>query len=434
MRKKGFLYQVTLLFMLPVFVLSACSSPQAAPGSIQQEATSENIVPISTTIPSASTTIPSTPTMLPPTATALIPTATAAPTATSTPSGEGELTVLAALYQVERGFLPWVEDFTEKTGCKVALEDFVSYGAAQTLIQSGRIDIVIAGLSSGQLMADDLVEEINIEQVPSWNSIDPLLRTASWNSVDGKFYGVPYLWVPNVLMYNTEVFPTPPTSWDVVFEEQIFPDGRTNRQRVLAPRQASYIADAAMYLMYTNPILEITNPIELSEEQFSSSMELLRQQQQILSAYWDLAGPMEDFTDQGYVVSVANPRLVRQMIETGNPISSTIPQEGATALTFTNMLAKDLPHPVCAYQWLEYSIDAKVQGDTSAHFGSNPSVPAACEETGIALSSEDCKRNGVNRINEFHFLQTPRSECENGQKTCVPVERWAAAFSELVNP
>jgi putative spermidine/putrescine transport system substrate-binding protein len=42
--------------------------------------------------------------------------------------------------------------------------------------------------------------------------------------VDGVHYGVPYMWGPNVLMYSTEVFgDTPPTSWNVVFEEMTCP-------------------------------------------------------------------------------------------------------------------------------------------------------------------------------------------------------------------
>jgi hypothetical protein len=36
MANKGFIYQVRLLFMLLVLVLPACSSPQAASGSIQR--------------------------------------------------------------------------------------------------------------------------------------------------------------------------------------------------------------------------------------------------------------------------------------------------------------------------------------------------------------------------------------------------------------
>ena len=55
------------------------------------------------------------------------------------------------------------------------------------------------------------------------DTVDERLQNAPWHTVDGKHYGVPYQWGPNVLMYNTEVFPEAPTSWDVTFEEMTFP-------------------------------------------------------------------------------------------------------------------------------------------------------------------------------------------------------------------
>ena len=36
--------------------------------------------------------------------------------------------------------------------------------------------------------------------------------------VDGNVYGVPWMYGPNFLMYNTEDVTPAPTSWDVVFE------------------------------------------------------------------------------------------------------------------------------------------------------------------------------------------------------------------------
>ena len=66
--------------------------------------------------------------------------------------------------------------------------------------------------------------------------------------MDGKHYGVPYQWGPNVLMYNTKMFKKPPTSWSVVFEEQKLPDGKSNKGRVQAYDGPIYIADAALYL------------------------------------------------------------------------------------------------------------------------------------------------------------------------------------------
>jgi putative spermidine/putrescine transport system substrate-binding protein len=51
--------------------------------------------------------------------------------------------------------------------------------------------------------------------IPSWSTVDERLQSAPWHTVDGVHFGVPYMWGPNVLMYNTEVpFPKPPTSWE----------------------------------------------------------------------------------------------------------------------------------------------------------------------------------------------------------------------------
>ena len=63
-------------------------------------------------------------------------------------------------------------------------------------------------------------------------------------------------------MYNTDVFgDTPPTSWSVVFEEQMLPDGKSNKGRVQAYDGPIHIADAALYLMTHKPELGITSPM-----------------------------------------------------------------------------------------------------------------------------------------------------------------------------
>ena len=77
-----------------------------------------------------------------------------------------------------------------------------------------------------RLVAGDRVQPINTDLIPSWSTVDDRLKDAPWHTVDGVHYGVPYMWGPNVLMYNTEVFKdAPPTSWNVVFEEMTLPDG-----------------------------------------------------------------------------------------------------------------------------------------------------------------------------------------------------------------
>ena len=131
----------------------------------------------------------------------------------------------------------------------------------------GGFDLVTAsGDASLRLIAGKRVQPINTALIPSWSKIDPRLQDAGWHTVDGVHYGTPYLWGPNVLMYNTDVFKEAPASWNVVFEKMDLPDGKSNEGRVQAYDGPIHIADAAQYLMFHKPELKITSPYELNEE------------------------------------------------------------------------------------------------------------------------------------------------------------------------
>src|SRR4029079_2964008 len=124
------------------------------------------------------------------------------------------------------------------------------------------------GDASPRLVAGKRVQPINTDLIPSWKSVDDRLKDAPWFTVDKVHYGVPYQWGPNVLMYNTSVFKTAPTSWSVLFDAQKFPDGKQNKRRIQAYDGPIYIADAALYLMSKKPDLGIKDPYELNEAQY----------------------------------------------------------------------------------------------------------------------------------------------------------------------
>jgi len=107
------------------------------------------------------------------------------------------------------------------------------------------------------------------------------------------------------------------------------------------------------------------------------------------------------------------------------PIASTVPTEGATGWADTTMLATDAKHPNCAYRWMEWSLNAKVQGDLASWFGSVPAVPAACEGNAL-LGPEGCKTNGFDNFDRIWFWRTPEATCAQG--TCVPYSRWATDY------
>jgi putative spermidine/putrescine transport system substrate-binding protein len=345
---------------------------------------------------------------------------------------EGQVDVVAWAGYLERGETDknydWVTPFEKDTGCKVNVKVAGTSDEMVSLMTQGGYDLVTAsGDASLRLIRGGTVQPIDIARVPSYANVDDRLKEGAWHFVDGKHYGTPYQWGPNVLMYNTKAFKTAPNSWSVVFEEGKLADGKSNKGRTQAYEGAIYIADAALYLMAKKPELGIKDPYELNEQQYAAVLELLRKQHPLIQRYWhDANVQVQDFTNEGVVASSSWPFQVNTLVANKQPIASVIPDEGATGWADTTMLAANAKHPNCAYKWMEWSLNAKVQGDVASWFGSVPAVPAACKGNAL-LSDTGCAANGFDKFDKIHFWRTPEATCAT-QGTCVPYSRWATDF------
>ncbi len=352
--------------------------------------------------------------------------------------GEGEVAIVAWAGYIENGSTDpaydWVTQFEKDTGCAVTVKTAATSDEMVALMNEGGFDLVTAsGDASNRLIAGGTVQEVNIDLIPSYSTVDERLQNAPWHAVDGKHYGVPYQWGPNVLMYNTEVFgDKPPTSWDVVFEETDLPDGKSNKGRVQAYDGPIYVADAALYLMAHKPELGIKDPYALTRDQFNAALDLLRQQRTLVGRYWhDAFIQMDDFTNEGVAASSSWPFQVNFLQFSGVPVASVIPVEGATGWADTTMMHVNAPHPNCAYKWLEWSLNPKLQGDLAAWFGSVPAVPAACTGNEL-LTDAGCATNGFDNFDQVHFWQTPTTDCGDGRKECVPYHEWVTNYIAVI--
>jgi putative spermidine/putrescine transport system substrate-binding protein len=217
----------------------------------------------------------------------------------------------------------------------------------------------------------------------------------------------------------------------VVFEETTLADGNSNQGRIQAFDGPIYIADAALYLMAHNPELGITDPYELTRDQFNAALDLLRQQRELVGRYWhDAFIQMDDFTNEGVVASSSWPFQVNILQAGGAPIASVVPQEGATGWADTTMMHVEAPHPNCAYMWLNHSINPKLQGDLAAWFGSVPAVLDACTGNEL-LTDEGCAINGEGNFDQIHFWKTPVADCDT-QDECVPYHEWVTNYIAVI--
>lgn len=353
-------------------------------------------------------------------------------------AGEGQLNIVAWPGYIERGetvkSFDWVSGFEESTGCMVNVKTANTSDEMVALMNEGGFDLVTAsGDASLRMIAGKRVQPVNIDLVPSWSDVDDRLKQAPWHYVNNKNYGVPYMWGPNVLMYNTEVFgDSPPTSWSVVFNETTLPDGQTNKGRVQAYDGPIHVADAALYLMTHQPDLGIVSPYELNQDQYNAALDLLRGQRTLVSRYWhDAFIQIDDFKNEGMAASGSWPFQVNLLQGDKQPVASVIPEEGATGWADTTMMHVDAENPNCSYMWMEHTLSSNLMSDLSAWFGANPAVLASCTDGSGVQTAEGCTKNGLDDFDKIRFWQTPVSQCES-QGECVPYYRWVSDYIGVI--
>ncbi len=353
-------------------------------------------------------------------------------------AGEGQLNIVAWPGYIERGetveTFDWVTGFEEATGCMVNVKTANTSDEMVALMNEGGFDLVTAsGDASLRMVAGKRVQPINTSLIPSWDTVDDRLKEAPWHFVDGTHYGTPYMWGPNILMYNTEIFgDTPPTSWSVVFEETTLPDGQSNQGRVQAYDGPIHIADAALYLMTHKPELGITSPYELNQDQYDAALDLLRVQRTLVSRYWhDAFIQIDDFKNEGMAASGSWPFQRNLLQGEGEPIASVFPKEGVTGWADTTMMHIDSENPNCAYMWMEHTLSSNLMSDLSVWFGANPAVPAACTDGRGMQTADGCTANGFDNFEQVRFWTTPVTSCES-QGECVPYYRWVSDYIGVI--
>ena len=353
-------------------------------------------------------------------------------------AGEGEVSIVAWPGYIERGEtvaeFDWVTKFEEATGCAVNVKTANTSDEMVALMNEGGFDLVTAsGDASLRMIAGKRVQPINIDLIPSWSTIDDRLKEAPWHFVGGEHYGTPYMWGPNVLMYNTEVFgDAPPTSWNVVFEPMDLPDGQSNEGRVQAYDGPIHIADAALYLMTHQPELGITSPYKLNQDQYNAALDLLRTQRTLVSRYWhDAFIQIDDFKNEGMAASGSWPFQVNLLQGDNVPVASVIPEEGVTGWADTTMMHVDAANPNCAYMWMEHTLSSNLMSDLSVWFGANPAVLEACTDGRGMQTAEGCTTNGLDDFEKIRFWTTPVTQCES-QGECVPYYRWVSDYIGVI--
>ena len=346
---------------------------------------------------------------------------------------EGQVNILAWPGYAEDGSTDknydWVTPFEEATGCQANVKYFATSDEAVQLMKSGEYDVVSAsGDASLRLIAAGDVAPVNTDLVPNYADVWDFLKDRDWNSVDGQMYGIPHGYGANLLMWNTEVVTEAPTSWGVVFDENSPYAGK-----VTAYDSPIYIADAALYLMKTQPDLGIKDPYALDEDQLAAAVDLLKKQKTIVGEYWsDYTKEVSAFKSGDSVLGTTWQIIANLAQGEKAPVEVTLPEEGATGWSDTWMISSKAANPNCAYAWMNHIISPEANASVAEWFGEAPANGKACD-----LASEgfcDTFHAGDEAYAEqIYYWNTPIAECLDGRTDvkCTTYSDWTQAWTEI---
>lgn len=346
---------------------------------------------------------------------------------------EGKVSILAWPGYVEDGTndpkVDWVSAFEKKTGCEVTSKAYGTSDEALNLAKTGDYDVIAAsGDLSLRLIASDEAQAINTDLVPNYENVYDFLKDTEWNSVDGKNYGVPHGYGANLLMFDKNKV-SDPSTWGAVFDEA---ELKKNKGKVTAYDSPIYIADAALYLMKTQPDLGITNPYALDEDQLAAAVDLLKVQRQYVGEYWsDYLKEIQAFETGDSVVGTTW-QVIKNNIK-NKDVDVTLPQEGATAWNDTWMLSSQAKSPNCAYAWMDYILSPEANAQATEYFGEAPNSPQACEKTTDPKHCETFHAGDEEYAKQLWFWRTPVKECLDGRTDveCTDYAQWTQAWTEI---
>ena len=165
-------------------------------------------------------------------------------------------------------------------------------------------------------------------------------------------------------------------------------------------------------------------------------MSLLRQQGLLVDRYWTYASDeIQDFRNGDAVVGSAWPYQRTVLSAAGIPAGEAAPREGMTGLLDSWMIGARARHPACAYRWLRYASQPRLQAELALGFGETPVSSKACpfmnriRNGSCAAFHADASRSYLQAI---RFWKTPLRSCGYGRRhDCADDAAWRRAWAQI---
>jgi spermidine/putrescine-binding protein len=221
---------------------------------------------------------------------------------------------------------------------------------------------------------------LDLSKFPSYSQLSPKLRNSSLAKANGQVYGVPFMWGPNPLLYDTTAIDQEPDSWAALWEPRL-------KNKVAVWDDLSTIYMAAQVLGYDEP--DPSQLYNLSDTQLEAVKKKLIELKPNIRKMWSTGGELTNlFQNHEVAIAMGWPLMTNQLRKLGLPIKELIPKENTTGWIDHLMITTASQQKELAAQFLEYMIEAETQKEVTDVTGYSPANPQSTR-----LMSESEKKN-----------------------------------------
>ena len=212
-------------------------------------------------------------------------------------------------------------------------------------------DMVSASSDLPQRLYDaGLLMEVDAGKLTNYPDLYEQFQRPPYITFDDKLYGVNFAWGPTILLYNTEVIPEAPSSWNALLDEQY--SGKISTW--------NYPLQIAQYALLLDPKPE--DPFLLDDEQLAQVKDILVRQRPLVRKYWDLGGEVAElFLNGEVVIGDGWSWITLQIQDSEGTVAEATPEEGVTGWSDSWCISNKAPNPDLALKWADYMIGPEGQ-------------------------------------------------------------------------
>jgi spermidine/putrescine transport system substrate-binding protein len=277
----------------------------------------------------------------------------------------------------------FVRAFEESHHCKVVASYMGSSDELVAKLRGGsasNYDVISPSSDvAASIAGTALAAPLDLSKLASYTQLSSKLRDLPLVKANGQIYGVPFMWGPNPLLYDTTVFSQPPDSWAIFWDPKF-------RGKISVWDDLSTVYMAAQILGYDKP--DPGHLYNLSDDELAAVKKKLIELKPNIRKMWSTGGELTNlFQNHEVVLAMGWPLNTNDLRKLNFPIGETIPKENTTGWIDHLMITAASSRKDLASAFLAYMIEARTQKLVTDRTHYTPANPGAAQ----FLTSDEIK-------------------------------------------